>query len=177
MVAYKHGTKSIQYGTETSIVDIHINSDLTIHIFAGSLSPNDILIKYKDGRNRLRTPKHIHWTVDLLIKKEFNPKLLEKLLEEFINRWENISPLNSRNFNSIVNSLVISRDPNKILQFSELGAHGYYSVEFLFHLMELLMIQEKTNNPNAYMFIKIINSIKENRDLYTILSTATHRGK
>lgn len=60
-------------------------------------------------------------------------------------------------------------------EFSPLNKYGYYEVEFIIYLMELLMIQEKTNNPNAYMFGNILNSLLDDKDLFSIISSATHR--
>ena len=41
----------------------------------GAFPERDILIKYQENGKRLRTPKHIHWVIDLLIKKEHNRDL------------------------------------------------------------------------------------------------------
>ena len=41
-----NGTKKIKRGTLTSIADIQCSNNYNIHVFKGSLSPNDILLKY-----------------------------------------------------------------------------------------------------------------------------------
>jgi hypothetical protein len=56
-----------------------VNDSYIIGIYEGSLSEYDIVIKYrqklKDGSwSNIRTPKHIHWAVDLLIKMQAEPK-------------------------------------------------------------------------------------------------------
>ena len=38
----------------------------------------------------------------------------------------------------------------------------------------LLMKQEKTNRNDAYMFKKLLISLKEQKDLFEIISIATH---
>ena len=49
-----------------------VNGSYIIGIYQGSLSEFDILIKYRqklgDRWSRIRTPKHIHWAVEVLIK-------------------------------------------------------------------------------------------------------------
>ena len=53
--------------------------------------------------------------------------------------------------------------------------NGEYSIKFLILLAKLLMIQEKTNYHEAYMFKNLLEQLKTHQDLYKIISTATHR--
>lgn len=50
----------------------NINGEFILAAYQGTISEYDILIKYRKrigGKwSRIRTPKHIHWTVDILIK-------------------------------------------------------------------------------------------------------------
>lgn len=163
----------------SSIVDININNDIILSVFPGSLSPNDILIKYKDIKNksRLRTPQHIHWVVDILIKKERSPELTNALLEFFENTWNSATGLEERNYETITDVLKDSTLLNNSSEFDRLNDYGFYSVEFLIILMELLTIMEKTNNANAFMFGKVINSLLNSSDLFSIISTANHKGR
>lgn len=163
----------------SSIVDININSNFLLSVFPGNLSINDILIKYKDINNntRFRTPKHIHWVVDLLIKKEKDRNTTNQLLALFMNSWNNASGLTVRNYKNITGVIKNSIVLRHLSTFNKLDNHGYYSIEFLIILMELLIVQEKTNNPDAYMFGNIINSLLNNQDLFSIISLATHRGR
>lgn len=65
-----------------------------------------------------------------------------------------------------------------IEQFFDLNAFGEYDVEFLYVLMELLAVQEKTNCADAYMFGKIIEELLEaDRDIFKIISTAGFGGR
>ena len=176
-IGNNHFTKD---GTRvSSIVDVNIDTAYLLSVFPGSLSANDILLKYKDIPNntRFRTPKHIHWVVDLLIKKERDPILTNQLLTTFRNSWNNTVGLSIRNYNAITNVLNNSIVLSNLTQFNQLNQYGYYSVEFLSILMELLIVQEKTNNPNAYMVGNIIDNLLNNHDLFSIISTATHRGR
>lgn len=65
-----------------------------------------------------------------------------------------------------------------IEQYFDLNAFGEYDVEFLYVLMELLAVQEKTNRADAYMFGKIIEELLEtDRDIFKIISTAGFGGR
>ena len=59
--------------------------------------------------------------------------------------------------------------------YSELAEHGEYSIKFLILLAKLLMIQEKTNCSKAYMFKDVLEGIKNQSDIFSIISKATHR--
>lgn len=66
----------------------------------------------------------------------------------------------------------------EIEKYFELNAFGEYDVEFLYVLMELLAVQEKTNRVDAYMFGKIIEELLEtDRDIFKIISTAGFVGR
>jgi hypothetical protein len=48
----------------------------------------DIVVKYRDRftkGSRLRTPKHIHWVIDLLLKKEHNRALTLAFVNYLLN--------------------------------------------------------------------------------------------
>ena len=65
-----------------------------------------------------------------------------------------------------------------IEQYFALNTYGEYDVEFLYVLMELLAVQEKTNRADAYMFGKIIEELLEaDRDIFKIISTAGFGGR
>lgn len=181
MVKYEVGSTVIsKKGVKlNSVLEVNFENGLKIYIFPGSLSPNDIIVKFKDGnlpRTQIRQPKHIHWAVDLLIKKDNNPDLTNKFLNEMLVRWKEIKPLSERSYDSIINELNISKNQSFIDQFKELDKHGFFSIHFIVHLMEILMIQEKTNNQNAYMFNNLVLSLLQSHDLYNIISKATHTG-
>jgi len=156
-----------------------VNESTIIAIYRGSLSEFDILIKYrqtlKNGRwSRIRTPKHIHWTVDILMKMQSYKELTENFVDFFISLWENTIPIKSeeeRQQLSLEKLLDISRE--EIEKFKELSKKGEYSIKFLILLAKLLMLQEKTNRPDAYMFKKVLDGLKRGDDLFSLLSTAT----
>ena len=178
MVSYSQGIQKMKRDSNEiiSIMDISCTYE-NIYVFPGNLSQNDIVLKYKKNGTRRRTPKHIHFVIDLLIKKEHNDKLVKSFIDTLLIRWESIQGLNQRTYNCIYSNLVISRDINILNKYNELNTYGEYSIEFLLHFGELLMLQEKTNMPGAYMFKKVMESIKDDKDIYSIVSTATHNGR
>ncbi|MEM5803770.1 MAG: hypothetical protein QW474_02845 [Candidatus Aenigmatarchaeota archaeon] len=182
MVIYNEGATKISVNGYkiNSIIDINFQNGLLIHVFPGRLSPNDIWIKFRNlntKRSQIRTPKHIHWTVDILIKKFGDKNTTDQFLNSMLNRWLEIKPLKNRDKETIINNLILSKNKDFIKKYESLNNYGFFDIEFLTHLMELLMIQEKTNNPNAYMFKEVVNSILTSDDLYSIISAATHKGR
>lgn len=164
----------------TSILDIDFRNGLWIYVFPGKLSQNDIWVKFRNLnilRTTIRTPRHIHWAVDILIKKFGNRQLTDAFLNNMLTRWNQITPLPDRRLQTILNNLVYSRSNQFIAKYQNLNASGFFDIDFLTHLMELLMLQEKTNNPQAYMFRNVVNELLSFTDLYKILSTAGFGGR
>jgi len=156
-----------------------VNGSTIIAIYKGSLSPLDILIKYKqklkNGKwSSLRTPKHIHWTVDILMKMQTYEELTKEFLDFFINIWKNTAPLqNEKERRSLDLEAMLNMSKVEIEKFQELSKKGEYSVRFLILLAKLLMLQEKTNRSDAYMFKRVLDGLREGKDLFRILATAT----
>lgn len=160
-----------------------VNESTIIAIYKGSLSPFDILIKYRQklrtGKwSRIRTPKHIHWTVDILMKMQSYRQLTEEFIDFFIEIWNSTKPIKSENERQSLNlESLLNLSQRQIDKFEELSKRGEYSVRFLILLAKLLMLQEKTNLENAYMFKKLLDSLKRGKDLFDILSIASHTGR
>jgi hypothetical protein len=155
-----------------------------IGVYQGSFSQFDILIKYrrvkKDGKwSNIRTPKHIHWAVDLLIKMHSGKKKIRQFLAFLLDVWNKTSPIKNKDErNKILNvKTLLEVHKNKIKEYQSISQFGEYRIEFLILLAKLLMIQEKTNMPGAYMFKKLLEALKKGEDIFSIVSIATHRGK
>ena len=157
-----------------------VNGSFIVGVYKGSLSKYDILVKYRqkhgDSWSRIRTPKHIHWAVDILIKMNTKNKETEKFLDFLIKVWENVKPIKNekdrKEYLKIEN--LLKENKNKIISYEELSKHGEYSINFLILLAKLLMIQEKTNLETAYMFKNLLDALKDGGDIFKIVSTATH---
>lgn len=177
------GCKLIKRGTKKSIADIVCAGDYTIHVFQGSLSPNDILLKYSAPNVRsVRTPKHVHWAVDLLLKKEHSRSLTDSFLREIDSMWSSCVPLTGnalKDIEAYVGSYYKTFDYKKFLP---LDAFGEYPCDFLFVLLSLLAVQEKTNatanGTTAVMFGKVVSELmKSDLDIFKIMSTAGFGGR
>ena len=177
----REGTKiiSIQKQKQKAIIEFVFN-DYIIYVFQGSLSQFDILIKYKkDGnRNRIRTPKHIHWVVDILMKMQGNEALTKQYLKAIQDHWITCVPLVNNDFGTLKKLIEDGEEEIDIKRYLDLNIFGEYDVEFLYVLMKLLAVQEKTNRADAYMFGQIIEELLEaDRDIFKIISAAGFRGR
>ncbi|HOI76957.1 MAG TPA: hypothetical protein PLI06_05020 [Methanofastidiosum sp.] len=163
-----------------SFKDFQLADGTIIGVFQGSRGSKpdlDIVVKYKDKytRNGVRTPKHIHWVIDLLIKKEHDKKLTLEFIEYLNEMYDIIEPFKTKEEQQkcelkYTTSLNLSK-------FEKLNCYGQYSIEFIGHIIELFSIEEKTGLENAFMFKKVLNAIKEEKDIFSIVSTATHNGR
>lgn len=173
----KEGRQLVENGTKKAIIEYEFTS-YVIYVFQGKLSQFDIVIKYKKDGKRIRTPKHIHWVVDVLMKMQGNESLTKQYLLAVQKCWNNCAPLENNDFNTLKVLIENGEKEIKIEQYSALNTFGEYDVEFLYVLMELLAVQEKTNRADAYMFGKIIDELLDNdRDIFKIVSTAGFGGR
>lgn len=62
-------------------------------------------------------------------------------------------------------------------KYPSLVNKGEYSIKFLLLMAKLLMVQEKTNYPGAYMFKNLLEQLRERKNIFRIISTATHNRK
>ena len=179
------GNKKINYGTTTSIMDIS-SGQFVLYVFQGTManaSPYDIKIMYKDpSAKRIRTPKHIHWAVDLLLKKEHDPILTNAFLAQVYNDWTSTVALTSNSFQALSSLITLKSNSANLNQYSALDSYGEYPVEFLYPLLILLAAQEVTNAQHrhqvASLFGKIITELQKNTlDIFAVLSAAGFGGR
>jgi len=158
-----------------------VNDHFQIGVYQGTISKFDMIVRYKqliDNKwTRARTPKHIHWAVDILIKQHEDPEATNRFLDFLLTHWNTVSPLLSEaERNKALDTETLLEQVNKeALNYPELAEKGEYSIKFLILLAKLLMLQEKTNYPDAYMFKALLEQLKAHKDIYQIVSTATHR--
>ena len=164
-----------------SFKEFNLRDGSVIGIFQGSKGKNpdlDIIVKYHDkytSQNRVRTPKHIHWVIDLLIKKEHNLDLTNKFIEYLFKMYDKIEPFKNKEEQQKC-QLKFTNAAN-IKEFEELNHHGQYSIEFIGHIIELLSIEEKTGMDGAFMFKEVLKALKDKTDIFSIVSSATHNGR
>lgn len=158
---------------------IPINGTYILGVYPGSLSEFDILLRYrqKEGNDwgNLRTPKHIHWAVDVLIKHYSEPKETDHLLDYLIGVWKSTTPItDSKELEELLDTnTLLSVVNEEAASYPMLADKGEYSVKFLILIAKLLMIQEKTNRNDAYMFGRLLEQLKAHNDIFKIVSTAT----
>ncbi len=164
------------------IMQFPVNDHFQIGIFQGKISEFDILIKYKQLINgkwtKPRTPKHIHWAVDILIKQHEEPAATDEFLHFLLKQWESINPIRSEadrdkilNFYSLMDEVEMEAK-----NYAKLADKGEYSIKFLILLTKLLMLQEKTNRKDAYMFKNVLDKLRDHSEIFSIVSTATFNG-
>ncbi|MEI6349414.1 MAG: hypothetical protein WCP69_15825 [Bacteroidota bacterium] len=162
-----------------------VNGKYVLAVYKGTISEFDILLKYrqkdetkKSGWSNIRTPKHIHWAVDVLLKMHSNEEETKQFLDLLIKAWnEQITPL--RNEEELTNLLNVDRLLNEVNKeasnYETLADKGEYSIKFLILIARLLMIQEKTNMETAFMFKQLLDALRAGKDIFKIVSIATHR--
>ena len=164
----------------TSIKELTLSDGTIIGVFEGSRGANpdhDILIKYQEKGKRLRTPKHIHWVIDLLIKKEHNRELTLKLMKYLRDMYDNVEAFKSKEDRKIC---ILKETTNKKLKpFEELNRYGEYKVDFIGHLIELMIKMEKNTPPEkpARVFRELMEAMIQEKEIFVVVSKATQIGR
>lgn len=151
-----------------------------IGVFQGSRGSKpdlDIVVKYMDEftKHVPRTPKHIHWVIDILIKKEHNEKLTLEFVKYLLDMYDEIKPFDNKEQQQ--NCEIRFTNSKNLKKFEELNNYGQYSVEFIGNIIELFSIEEKTGLKDAFMFKEVLKAIYEKKDIFSIVSAATHNGR
>jgi hypothetical protein len=163
----------------TAIKEITLADGTVIGIFAGSRGANpecDILIKYQEKGKRLRTPKHIHWVIDLLIKKEHNKELTLKFMKYLRNMYDKVEAFKSKEDRA--KCVLKETTKEKLKPFEELNKYGEYKVDFIGHLIELMVKMEKNTPPEkpARVFRELMDAMIQEKEIFVIVSKATQIG-
>lgn len=168
---------------KTLLQELSIDKRFTIFIYQGELSPFDIRVKYKDAqcaRIRERTPKHIHWVVDILLKKTHKPDLTNRLIGKMLKVWSKTPHIQTKKQQAdslTINNLWTSKQ-TEWKCYKSLDSYGEYSSKFIIILLQLLMLQERANKKDAFFFPKLLEALNEkDSNLWKIISTATHNGR
>ena len=112
------------------------------------------------------------------MKMQGNEILTKNYLQAIQDCWNSCVPLTNNDYDTLKVLIENGENDIDIEQYFPLNDFGEYDVEFLYVLMELLAVQEKTNRTDAYMFGKIIEELLEtDRDIFKIISTAGFGGR
>jgi hypothetical protein len=170
-------TRSGQRIRLTAFKEIKLNNGIVIGVFQGSYGSHpdlDIIIKYKEPEKRVRTPKHIHWAIDLLIKKEHDRELTIEFIKYLSDMWEKIKPFTTKEEQQRCE--LRFTDLQHLKKYEALNKYGEYSVEFIGHVIELMMLEEKTGDHDAFMFKGVLDALYRGAEIYQVVQKATFRG-
>jgi len=161
-----------------SFKEFKLSDGTIIGIFQGERGQNpdlDILIKYQEPNKRVRTPKHIHWVIDLLIKKQYDRQLTIEFVKYLRDMWETVEPFKTKAEQQECELKETTLENLK--RFEKLNKYGEYRVEFIGHLIELMMRMEKTGLDRAYVFKDLLDAFIEEKDIFSIVAKSTQVGK
>lgn len=149
-------------------VAVHTTSDgVEIHVKPGTKSAHDFIVSYVGPKRRHRRPKHIHWLVDLLIKHCHAPERTRALVEHLRCVEEFVRPATSFPPELQVYS---GGDEHR---FAELEGIGEYSVDFLLVVVELILIQERTNYPDGNFTDTLLKAFLDGETIHELVGKAT----
>ncbi len=162
-----------------AIKEITLSDGTIIGIFEGDrgyIKDHDIIIKYQENGKRIRTPKHIHWVIDLLIKKQHKPELTLEFIKYLRDIYDKVEGFKSKEDRA--KFFLKETTKEKLKPFEELNKHGEYKVEFIGHLIELMIKMEKNTPPNkpARVFKELIDAMIQEKEIFVIVSKATQTG-
>jgi len=147
-----------------------------VGMFQGSRGDNpkiDFIIKFLEPgkKKRLRTPEHMHWVVDLLLKREKHERDVGEFVKYFLKFYYK-APV----FKSVAARRRYKlKSPSYVRKnFKTLIHNGTYSVEYLSHIIELFTLCEKVSPRENKMFEKALKFLNEycegKRDFYSVMN-------
>ena len=162
-----------------SIKEIPLSDGTVIGIFEGDrgfIKDHDIIIKYKEKGKQVRTPKHIHWVIDLLVKKQNNPELTLEFMKYLRDMYERVEGFKSKEDRA--KFILKETSKENLRPFEELDKYGEYKVEFIGHLIELMIKMEKNTPPEkpARVFKELMDAMIQEKEIFVIVSKATQIG-
>ena len=163
---------------------ISFGDNISLCITKGKLSEHDVKVNYKDLNDNeyWKTPKHIHWIFDIMVKKEHSWEEIKNFVKFLYEKWNNLTP----EFCSNELKKLYSKEKNlkdlfyeikdDIERFDELDKYWYFPKDFLALFGYLMILQEKNNRSDAYMFKRMLEwVINDEYNPYKIISIATWR--
>ena len=162
-----------------ALKEITLSDGTVIGVFEGErgyIKEHDIIIKYKETGKQLRTPKHIHWVIDLLIKKEHNRELTLRFMKYLREMYDRVNAFSSKEDRA--NCILSQTTKEKLKPFEELNNYGEYKIEFIGHLIELMIKMEKNMPPEkpARVFKELMDAMIAEKEIFVVVSRATQIG-
>ena len=146
------------------------NDQTEVGIYQGFRGENpdlDFIVKYKSKGQRLRTPSHTHWIVDLLVKCEYSKEIVGEYVQTMLDYYER-----TESFNSVDERNNYELSFYTTFDYNSLNQHGYYSIETLTAFIELFTKCEKQTT-GAFMFKTLLQLVKDycdgKKDFYQIV--------
>lgn len=135
--------------------------------FRGGNPDLDFIVKYKTKGQRLRTPSHTHWIVDLLVKCEYSKTVVGEFVKTMLNYYDLAIP-----FQNVEERNNYSLSYYGTFDYDCLNQHGYYNMETLTAFIELFIKCEKQTT-GAFMFRTLLELVKDycegKKDFYQIV--------
>ena len=135
--------------------------------FRGENPDLDFIVKYKSKGQRLRTPSHTHWIVDLLVKCEYSKEIVGEYVQTMLDYYER-----TESFNSVDERNNYELSFYTTFDYNSLNQHGYYSIETLTAFIELFTICD-IQSTGAFMFKTLLQLVKDycdgKKDFYQIV--------
>ena len=135
--------------------------------FRGENPDLDFIVKYKSKGQRLRTPSHTHWIVDLLVKCEYSKEIVGEYVQTMLDYYER-----TESFNSVDERNNYELSFYTTFDYNSLNQHGYYSIETLTAFIELFTKCEKQTT-DAFMFKTLLELVKDycdgKKDFYQVV--------
>lgn len=154
-------------GEPKAIDSKKLNDNYIIAIYKGKHTDFDFRIGYreKNGDNwrDVRQPRHIHWAIEILLKRYKNKRIVTRALKRLLELWwctEGVHSYSKRN--NVLKSIPLE----EFESFKE-----YTDLYFWMIFIYLLMIQEKTNYDDSNRIPKILQGVLSGKDNYSIIST------
>lgn len=147
-------------------------SGLEFYATPGAKSRFDFRVRYKKVNGRHLSPRHTHVIVDLLIKRNGDERPAQQLIGHLGRDVVNaVGP--ARSFPPRLS--IFSR--RRAARFKALDQWGFYSVEDVMVLVELLAIQERTNYPTGTLTQDLFHHLLSGADDDSVIGRAAFSGR
>lgn len=166
------------YAGEPSINVFPMPDGTLIGIFQGNRGDKphlDFVVRFLPAgrRKKIRTPRNIHWVVDILLIGKDKPQEALKLTRALLKCYKDSTAFRSR---AERNSFQPRRARRLASRFKHLDSEGVVPVAFVTHIVELFSICEKASPRDNKMFqdvlLKLEAYFQGSKDYYQVLSGA-----